>query len=297
VTQNHLYFLAMCLAWGLTWIAVKAGITALPPIFFGGMRFVLVVAILLIFVRGWLSAFAPDIRARVLVSALFVNILSYILLFWGMQHVASGVASIINLALMPVSLYLLAILVGDERPSWRHAAALVLGIAGLGALFADRASLSLADREVLGALAIVGATLTYAVGSIIGKPLLSRLGVWQMITAQALVGALVLPLIAFAVEPVTRQSFAVLVSPVPLAALVFLVLSGTFVGYAIFLRLVRDWGAPRAGLYAFVSPVVALLAGWLAFGEQIGWTEIAGGALMFSGAALALLRDSRLRDR
>jgi drug/metabolite transporter (DMT)-like permease len=53
---------------------------------------------------------------------------------------------------------------------------------------------------------------------------------------------------------------------------------------------VRDWGAPRAGLYAFVSPIVALALGWLLFTEQVGWREITGATILLIAAALALHR-------
>jgi drug/metabolite transporter (DMT)-like permease len=290
VTRQHVYFIAMSVAWGLTWIAVKIGITAVPPVFFGAARFMLVSLLLVVWVRGFMRAFSPDLRGRVVLTALFVNVLTYVCLFWGMQFVESGVSSIINLALMPVSLYVLTIVAGEDRLTWRHGAALLLGLAGLLVLFRDKATFSLADREILGAAAIVVATLTYAIGSVIGKPLLARLTVWQIMTAQALVGALGLSLVSLAVEPVTIDTVRRLLTPGPFGALVFLVVLGTFVGYGLFLRLVRDWGAPRAGLYSFVSPVVALFVGWAFYNEKVGVEELAGGTLMLAGAALALLR-------
>ena len=95
-------------------------------------------------------------------------------------------------------------------------------------------------------------------------------------------------LLSLALEPVSAATFAALMTPLPLAGLLFMVFAGTFVAYAIFLRLVRDWGAPRAGLYAFVSPVVALILGALVLGEPLGWREIAGGAIMLLAAAIAV---------
>ena len=50
----------------------------------------------------------------------------------------------------------------------------------------------------------------------------------------------------------------------------------------------RDWGASRAGTYAFVSPVIAVVLGMTLFGEQAGWSDLAGMLLMLAGAALAL---------
>jgi EamA-like transporter family len=68
----------------------------------------------------------------------------------------------------------------------------------------------------------------------------------------------------------------------------FLAIFGTVAAYTIYLRLVRDWGAPRAGLYSFVSPIVALTIGWILFGEPVGWREVGGAAIMLAAASLAL---------
>ncbi len=59
-------------------------------------------------------------------------------------------------------------------------------------------------------------------------------------------------------------------------------------GFTIYLRLLRDWGAFRAGLYAFVSPVIAVSAGIVVLSEPFGWAEGLGAFLMFGAAALAL---------
>jgi len=54
--------------------------------------------------------------------------------------------------------------------------------------------------------------------------------------------------------------------------------------------LVRDWGAPRAGLYSFVSPVVALTLGAVVFGEPLTWREISGAAILLCAAWIAVTR-------
>ncbi|MBV8837583.1 MAG: DMT family transporter, partial [Alphaproteobacteria bacterium] len=89
-------------------------------------------------------------------------------------------------------------------------------------------------------------------------------------------------------EPVSPSTFVALLSPAPLGGLLFVVIGGTFIAYTIFLHLTRDWGAPRAGLYSFVSPVVALLLGWLVYDEPLTWREILGGAMTLVAAAIAL---------
>jgi hypothetical protein len=57
VSLNHLLFLLMSLIWGVTWIATKAGIAVVPPIFFGAVRYALVSVVLVIAVRDLRNLF------------------------------------------------------------------------------------------------------------------------------------------------------------------------------------------------------------------------------------------------
>ena len=70
--------------------------------------------------------------------------------------------------------------------------------------------------------------------------------------------------------------------------LLFLVAAGSLAGFTIYMRLLREWGAFRAGLYAFVSPVIAVGVGVLALSERFGWAEGLGAVLLFGAAGIAL---------
>ena len=287
---DYALFAMMAMIWGLTWIAIKAGITAVPPVLFAATRYLLVAMVMAVAVKGSWLAFRNGRAPRLLVTGLFNNVATYALIFWGMQYAASGVAGLVNLALMPVALYGFAILFGDERASWRHAAALVLGVAGLFALFWQRSTTPAGVVEAQGLAAVVAATLSYALGSQLSRPLLRQLTPLEVTGAHAIVGAAGLSVLALGLGEATAPHFRALLAPAPLSGLVFLVVFGTFVAYTIYLRLLYAWGAPRAGLYAFVSPVVALLAGAAAFGEPLGLSEAIGAVAMLAGAGLAMPR-------
>lgn len=292
MSLNHVLFAIMALIWGATWIAIRAGIGEVPPVTFGAARYFLVSAVLLLAVPGaWATLREPRFRTRVAATGLLVNALTYGLLFWGMQHVASGVAGLVNLSMIAVGLFGLAVLFGDERPTWRHAAALLLGVLGLVALFWGRLGLADFSAQFWGLAAIIAGTFAYCLGSVLSRPLLrAGLSPLQLSGAQAAVGAVGLGVAAALLEAPSPATLARLLAPGPLAGLLFLVVFGTFVAYTIYLRLVRDWGAPRAGLYAFVSPVVALGLGAVVFGEPLGVREAAGAGLMLAAAAAAVWR-------
>jgi drug/metabolite transporter (DMT)-like permease len=127
---------------------------------------------------------------------------------------------------------------------------------------------------------------------VLSRPLLAKHAPAQVTAAHAIVGAVGLALLSAALEPVSHETLHALLQPAPLLALLFLVFPGTLAAYTIYLQLVRDWGAPRTGLYAFVSPVVALSIGWYAFAEPLGWRVAAGAAIMLLAAALAMMQPA-----
>jgi len=289
VTLDHLLFLIMSLIWGATWIATKAGIAAVPPFFFGAARYVLVSAVLVFVVRD-LSAVFRGRALPLIATGTLVVVATYAFIYWGMQYVASGVSGVVNMSMNPVCLFGLAILLGQERPTWRHALALVLGIGGLMVLFSGKATMTGDSMELWGAAALVAGSLAYCLGSVLSRPLLDQITPLQLAAAQGLVGAVGLSVLSLIAEPVSGATFAAFVQPTPLAGVLFLVICGTFVAYIIFLRLMRDWGAARAGLYSFVSPVVALILGAIVYSEPLTWREITGAAIMLFAAWIAIAR-------
>ncbi len=72
-----------------------------------------------------------------------------------------------------------------------------------------------------------------------------------------------------------------------LASWAFLVVFGSLTAFTIYLYLIREWGPARAGLYTFVSPVIALALGSAVLGESLTPLDLLGTALILAGAWIA----------
>lgn len=288
MSRNLLLFILMTVIWGTTWIAIKAGVSAVPPLFFGSARFILVAGALLVTVRGFGAAFGRKHLVRVVVTGLLVNVATYGLIFWGMKAVPSGVSGLTNLVFVAIGLFGFAVLFGQGRPTWRFGFSLAAGVGGLVILFSDDLATPGASAELWGAAAITVGTLAYCLGTVMAKPLMDDLEPLQVTAAHATVAAVGFPIVSGWLEPVSARTLLDLAAPAPVAGLLFLVVFGTLIAYTIYMRLVRDWGAPHAGLYAFTSPVIALVLGAIVFGEPLGLRESGGAAVMLSAAAFAL---------
>lgn len=293
-------FVVLCLIWGATWIGIKAGVETVPPLLFAGTRFMTAGLLLLVLAhrRGERVSIAAQDRLRFLVVSLLMITLCYGPLFWGMQYVNSGTAAVLELALTPVALLIFALLLGDETVRIRHFVALGLGVAGLAMLFGPEALSegappgAAASQSLIGAIAVASAAFTYGLGSVVARPLLAQYPPLLVAGITTLIGGGLLLAYSIGFE---AGSVHALRGDWGLAAWVgwlFLVLFGSLIGYTLYMRLLRDIGASRAGSYAFVSPIVAVVLGVLAFGETVKPLDVPAMILMSAGAYVALSKPS-----
>ena len=122
----------------------------------------------------------------------------------------------------------------------------------------------------------------------ISRPLMGAMPPLSLAFWETSLGALGLVIVSLLVEGHDPAHLAGLADPRASLSLAFLVLGGSLAAFTIYLWLVRDWGAFRAGLYSFISPVVAVAVGVALADEPFGWPEALGMAVMLTATALAL---------
>ncbi len=297
MNRNAALFAVMCLVWGLTWWPVKVGAAHVPPVFLAAARFVIAGALMLVWAGRGATQVPAAARPRLLATALLVNTGNYALLFWGVARAPTGLAAIVNFGTIPFFSLLASRWLEGTPITRRHVAAIVLGTLGLALLFATRAlgatgGAAASPAELGGLAAIALGTLLYCVGAVLSRPIATMMPVLTLAGWQTLIGGLGLVALSLALEPVDASHFRALVSWPTLPALLFLVAAGSLAGFTIYMKLLRDWGAFRAGLYAFVSPVIAVGVGVVALAEHIGAAEALGALLMFGAATIALTRKA-----
>jgi drug/metabolite transporter (DMT)-like permease len=284
-----LLFALLCIVWGASWLAMKVAMAEIPPFTFSVARSLLAGLALVAFAG---AAGALDLLKRapgqMLAVAALTNTIAYAGLYWGTARVSSGIAAIVNNALMPIGLLAFGLAFREESYSRRRLAGIVLGAVGLALLFARRTGSADDAGQLAGIAALAGGTLAYCLGSVWSRPLLRgaspiAVGIVQMFAG----GLMLLPLAWLAERPGVEVAAAFL-RPAPLAAMLFLTLASGAAGIVIYLRLIRDWGPSRAGMYAFVSPLIAVVLGAVLLGERLGPMEWLGGAAMLAAAALVL---------
>lgn len=285
----------MCLVWGLTFMPVKVASAHVPPVFLAAARFLIAGGLMMLWAGRDLGRVPRDAWPRLLLTALLLNTGNYAFLFWGTAQAPSGLAAIVNFATIPLFSILAVRLIEKQPISARQLISIALGTTGLLFLFWTRAAGGLDaasghSRELLGMGSVAIGTFLYCFGAVLARPIAQRIPTLALAGWQTVIGGFGLVLVSACFETVTPAHFAALVGWPVAPALAALVVGGSLIGFTIYLRLVRDWGAFRAGLYAFVSPAIAVSAGLVVLGEPFGWAEAVGGLLMFAAAAIAIKR-------
>lgn len=211
--RNLFLFALMSLIWGTTWIAAKAGVSEVPPVFFAAARFALVACLFIPAMRSVGAAFARPLMGGVVLTGILLNVVTYGFLFWGMKFVPSGIAGATNLSVVAIGSFGFAVAFGQQRPDRRYMLALVAGVAGLFVLFSRELTVTGRMSELIGAGAIIVGTLSYCLGSVLAKPLLNDLEPRQLTAAHAIVGAIGLTCLSLAIEPVSLETARKLLQP------------------------------------------------------------------------------------
>jgi drug/metabolite transporter (DMT)-like permease len=264
--------------WGSSYMFIKVGVRDFSPAAMVELRLLLAGLVLVSFaaarrgVRDVRQALAPGAFVGVVGMAL-----PFLLISWGETHVDSGVAAIAN-STVPIFVAVLALrFAASERASGLRLVGLAVGLAGVGVV----AGVHPAGGwwAVAGALAVVVASLCYAVSSLyIQRSLV--VGGLELATASVLWGAVAMLPFALARLPDS-------VGWKPLASVAVLGVVGTGLAQLIVNQLIGDHGPARTMLVNYLLPGFALLYGAAILGEPLTGAKVAGLALILVGVTLA----------
>ncbi|MGC4937064.1 DMT family transporter [Kribbella sp. DT2] len=168
---------------------------------------------------------------------------------------------------------------------------LVIGsLVAFGGVVVIGTSTSTGRTETWGVVLCVTAAISYAVGVVTQKPLLSRLPAAEVTWLACTIGAVVcLPFAPTLIDELRTASAATIWWVVYLGAF------PTALGFTTWAFALRRSTAGRMGVTVYAVPVVAIGLGWLFLGETPAGLALAGGALCLVGVAISRRKDTTSR--
>lgn len=283
-------FVLLCLIWGSTWLAIKLGLTSVPPFFGAAFRFFIALPILFVIMklRGLVLPRDRESWNLFLIVGFFSVGIPFCLIYWSAQFLPSGLMSI----LFGIFPFVVAILshfyLPGEPLNLSKIGGVILGFSGIVIIFFD--GLRWDDsRAFLGMLAIVSATVMQASSMIVIKKRGKHLSPITLNFSSMLIGVGVLAAVALVFE----DSSDVRWDAVAIGSIVYLATMGSVVTFVTYYWLLKRVEAVYLSLIAFVTPIAAVFLGALVLHERLKSTTFMGAAFVLVGILFANWRGLR----
>jgi len=275
-----LAFAIIYFVWGSTFLAIRVGVREVPPFLLAALRFLIAGFALF----GWMRAkgtVSPSGRERfsVILLAVLFFVGDYGLVFWAERRVPSGITAVM-MATIPAFMALSEIVfLKTQRLTMRLGVALLVGIGGVLVLISRSISFGDSPIDTLGALALIVAAVSWAVGSALTRKLPLPSSKAMSSGAQMLTGGVLLAMVSaalgefrgFRVQAVSLKAWL---------ALAYLIVAGSIIAFTAYVWLIHHESPTKVGTYAYVNPVVAVLLGYFLGGEGLSLRTIIGTLLV-----------------
>jgi drug/metabolite transporter (DMT)-like permease len=284
---------AVCLLWGTTFLALRIGVTDVPPFLFTvlrqGIAGILLTSFLLIF--GGLNFPSKQTIIEQAIGGFFVVSIGNGLVSYAEVHVPSSIAAIIC-SMMPVWVILINVVTtGDERPTFPVLLGLIIGLSGIILIFGE----TLADFTIpgyrLGIVVTFIANLGWAYGSIRMKKKNQQSNALMNAGLQMFFGGIYLIPASLLLDDYTNFQWTTDAT----YSLVYLIVFGSIIAYGCYSYALKKLPMTIVSMYAYINPIVAMILGALVLNEKFNFRM--GIAMLVTVAGIYIVtRGFQLRE-
>ncbi len=287
--KARVVWLILCGIWGSTWLFIKLGLADLPPLTFAGIRFLLASLILsaLILARGVRWPRSQRDWFLIAVVGFLQFTLNYGLVFWGEQHISSGLAAVLQSTFPAFGLVIAHLYLPYERLTTVKVIGVLMGVLGVAIIFSDQLTIG-GRMALLGSAALVASALFGSYSNVLVKAYGVKIDPQVLAAGQMIFGFPPLLIIGIVTE---GNPFRFHWTTMAVVSLAYLVIVGSVIAFALYYWLVRHMEVTKTMLIALVTPVVAVLLGMIVLHEKLNWRLFAGAACIISGISLIVFRN------
>lgn len=281
----------LILVWGSTWLFIKIGLEDLPPFTFAGVRFVVAVMPLYL-VLLWRKTPLPQQASEwglLAVTGFLTFTTGYGLVFWGGQHISSGLTAVYYTTYPLLGLLFARWFLPSEPFSARRLTGALLGLGGVALIFADQLRLQ-GKMAAWGSAAVLLSAAGSALSGILIKGRGSHLDPFVVSAVQMTLGGAPLLVLGVAVE---GNPLALAWTPKALFSMLYLALVGTSLAFVLWYQLLQRTLVTRAQFMPVLNTLVAVVLGAVVLHESYGLRAGVGTAAVLCGAALSLAQGAK----
>ncbi len=277
-------YLSIYIGWGTTYLAIRVGVQSMSPASFLGVRYFIAAAALLPYTIFALRRERWSWREVAHSSLQGIMLLCCGLLptAYAEKTLASNITAVV-IGSAPILFALFDRMINKTAIRRNVIFGMILGMLGVVALSFARPTDGALSLTSLG-LVSLGMSL-WSLASIVSKKLKPVQKPLGNVFIQYLASGIVMAIIAVLFENFQLSSLLTLPTPT-ITSLLYISLGPSLISYTSYLWLLKTEPSSRVSTYAFVNPVVAVIAGALILGEPAGAAVIAALALVIAGTWL-----------
>ena len=282
--QHFLFLILICTIWGFNFVAAKVGVGEMPPLLFVGLRFAVVFALLIPFLK-----IAPGRMRDIAIIALFNGAIHFGLMFIGVALTAASVMAVIVQLNVPFATVLSIVFLG-ETVKWRRWAGIAMTVLGVTIVSFDPHVFDSLTGVFFGA----AAAMSGAIAAIYMRKL-TNVGVFQLQSWTAAITAPALLLASFIFETGQLEAMAN-ASWIGWGALLFTALGASLVGHNGYYYLLQRYEVSLIAPLSLLSPILGVVFGIWVLGEPMTTRIVLGAATAFVGVGILAIRGRQPVD-
>lgn len=281
--RAYLAWAAICIIWGTTYLAIKIGVTDLPPLLFAGIRWTIAgpLFLLIISFKKYPMPKREELLPLAIIGISLIGVTNGLVVV-AEQWLPSGLTSLL-ITTLPLWVITFEFLFPPHlKMNKLLIAGLFVGFVGVSIIFIGDARYIFGSGYLLGVLCVFVGVISWAGGSLYSKnkkisshPLVSA--GFQMFfagIAQTTVGLMLGEASEFTFTPNSFMAF------------IYLLFIGSMVGYASYIYAISHLRVSFVATYSYINPIIALFLGWFVLNEDLDLSIIISAVLVLAGIAM-----------
>lgn len=280
-------YILICLLWGSTWLVIRIGLDSLTPLLAAGIRFLFAS----IFIFGMMKIKKVSLQTDSLSIRLYLmmGFLSFVipfgLVYWAEQFIASGLTSVL-FAVFPFFVILFSrITIPNEAIGIYKIIGTILGFAGIFTIFSDDLSIDI-SQDFWAMIAILISAVMQAGIAVTMKKYGGHLNPLSMNLMPVLIAGVVMIPLGLMFEDMT----SVVIDGKAVFSVLYLAFFGTLITFTTYYWLLKRINVVILSLSAFITPIIAIVLGWLILNESLSGRDLIGTILVLIGIIFANFR-------
>lgn len=277
-------FSLICLAWGSTWGVIRLGLESLTPFISVGLRFTLASILIMILMKFKHVQIQTDNVSLWLyfIMAFGSFVIPFGLVYWAEQFVPSGLASVL-FAVYPFCVALFTFMaIPSEAIGIHRIVGIIFGFTGIVTIFYDGLEFT-TSAYIWGMSAIILSAVMQAGIAVTLKKHGYYLHPLSMNFIPMIVAGIFLMIIGVIVEDTSKLNF----DSKALFSIIYLAAIGTVMTFTSYYWLLKRVSVVLLSLIAFITPIIALIIGWIFFQEELSNRVLFGSILVLIGLLFA----------